>query len=408
MGNLCSIYHAHFDKLVALTNNHNKAVFLDKCLFWWQISTYTLDDEKVWFTRSIPHMAGELAIAERSVSRYLAEFEEKGLLERTCKLSSSNKNNQFKVTKRLYIRITEKFLQLLKLKSTTSDASEKDEDCSFLDQCGEIDNANLAGSLYKDKDLNPINNNTVSHLDNVNNLETTLTLPNKASNIISYPVESQIGERITEPLKNYIKGMLYNVKKQYEVHFSDPNKLFAEIVFSITQDCQWQGINDVHHRINVIAKILRKNQWKTPKGFYNHWDVGHQFRKKEQNRFKQAQQEKVQTSPLAEIVLKEDLSNAIDQSPRFDTRFNDEYRYSKPLQYEKSAEIKKIEDALRAIEQSLSSEEAYLKELELWFQQKNPCINQALIQSVALKVAKLYEEKEVLFEVLENMTIKAA
>ena len=30
MGNLCSIYHAHFDKLFHLTGNYNKAVFLDK------------------------------------------------------------------------------------------------------------------------------------------------------------------------------------------------------------------------------------------------------------------------------------------------------------------------------------------------------------------------------------------
>ncbi|MGQ3890324.1 hypothetical protein ACQUW5_15090 [Legionella sp. CNM-1927-20] len=34
MGNLCSIFHAHFGKLVDYTRSHNKAVFLDKCIFY--------------------------------------------------------------------------------------------------------------------------------------------------------------------------------------------------------------------------------------------------------------------------------------------------------------------------------------------------------------------------------------
>ncbi|WP_290863038.1 MarR family transcriptional regulator, partial [Flavobacterium sp.] len=137
MGNFCSIFHAHFDKLVSLTNSHKKAVFLDKCLFWWQISKYTLGDEKIWFTRKLSEIAKELSISERSVSRYLDEFEKNGFIERICKLSASNKNNNFTVTKRLYIHVTPKLLNYIQTSSNTDETCSKESlNSSFSNQNG--------------------------------------------------------------------------------------------------------------------------------------------------------------------------------------------------------------------------------------------------------------------------------
>lgn len=272
MGNLCSIHHAHFDKLVELTKSHNKAVFLDKCLFWWQISTYTLNDGQIWFTRKLEEIAGEVGLSERSISRFLTEFETLGLIERQCKLSASTKNNHFSVSKRLYIRITDTLLALLKTESkSTSTTNKKPETCSFLTQDGEIEKDNLAVSINKDNDYKSTNITVSVPLVGDKKAKTVQSLyPN-------YPVEQLIGERIDEASKNYIKGMMHNLHKQHGVNFSNPEQVFAEIVFAVLNPAQLQHVETLAHKIQIIAKLSRQKRWCTPKGFYNHADYGAYF-----------------------------------------------------------------------------------------------------------------------------------
>ena len=137
----------------------------------------------------------------------------------------------------------------------------------------------MAESIYKDKNINiPVSNNTVSQPLAVNNLK-----PNTNTNIQSiyptYPIEEIIGERLNTREKNYIKGMMHNLQKQIGLSISSPEQLFAEIVFTVLNEEQLQGINDFNHRIQIIAKLLRQKRWLTPKGFYNHADFGVLFRK---------------------------------------------------------------------------------------------------------------------------------
>ena len=202
--------------------------------------------------------------------------------------------------------------------------------------------------------------------------------------------------------------MLSNVQKQYDLKISDPNKLFAEVVFSVTQDIQWQGVDNLHHRVNIIAKLLREKQWKTPKGFYNHWDIGQIFREKEQKKFKSAQNEKIQDCGIANQLVSQKLISESDIANRFENRFNDEYRFSKPKQYEKNIEIQKVKSSLNEVSLSLCSEESYLRQLESWFSQQKPGVTQALIESVAVKIASLYEKKQTLLSNLESISIQAA
>lgn len=277
MTNLSSINHSNFDKLINITNNPNKAIFLDKLIFWWQISTYTLDDGKIWFTRSIPQIAEESKLSIRTVGRYLSEYESLGLIERVNKLRSK---------KRLYIRITEKLLQHIQkncsipmnnnVNNQVSNTT-KTHDSVFLNQTGIIDNANLAVSIYKEKDFNYQVNNTVSVGTIVDKQPSTSTIQ---SIYPTYKIESVIGERIDELTKNYIKGMMFNLQKQHKLQFSSPEELFAEIVFSVLNKEQMPGIENLQHKIQIIAKLLREKRWLTPKGFYNHCDYGQQFRKK--------------------------------------------------------------------------------------------------------------------------------
>lgn len=407
--NLCSIYHAHFNKLVGLTNNAKKAVFLDKCIFWWQISKYTLGDGKIWFTRKIPEIAHELSISERTVSRYLIELENLGFLEKTCKLSASNQEDGFRVTKRLYIRVTEKLLTLLQIR--TKDGTPKKETntsaCSFSNQFGKIDPDKLAGSIYKDKDYKQTNNSTVSNDCIVNNLKTPPQKNSQQQTATQYPIEPQIGERISDRLKNYIKGMLSNVQTQHDVSFSDPNKLFAEVVFSVTQEVQWPGVDNPHHRVNIIAKLLRQKQWRTPKGFYNHWDVGSLFRAQERTRF-----EKGKTSmPIKNQTSNHPLSRggcSEDASERIRVRVADEYRFSTNSPYEQDKENLKLKQSLQEINLNIRSEESYLKQLEGWGEHKKSRTNQDLIDSIAVKIAKLYEEQQKLISLMRGRGAMAA
>lgn len=410
MGNLCAIFHAHFDRLVALTNSHNKAVFLDKCIYWWQFSKYTLDDESIWFTRSLPEMAKVLSISERSVSRYLEEFERMGLIERTCRLSASNKNNQFGVTKRLYIRVTNKLLQIVQITNTKKiTPMQQAEDCSFSNQLGEIEKDNLAQSIYKVKDYKQTNNNTVRQRDIVNNLEKPIIqVPQASSSTSHYPIEHQIGERITEPLKNYIKGMLTNVRSQHKCHFSDPNKLFAEVIFSVTQDIQWPGVDNPHHRVNIIAKLLRLKQWKTPKGFYNHWDVGQFFRKKEIQAFQKNHQSKIDESQTVSAFVASQSGKKKDSYDGLQSRFEEECPFSKTKPNAHQMQQKQLNSALQEIIMSLRTEESYLRQLEEWLENNSPCVTQSLIESVAKKIARLYEDKAGLESELLSIKEQAA
>ena len=55
-------------------------------------------------------------------------------------------------------------------------------------------------------------------------------------------------------------------------------QLFAEIVFSLTNEEQIKGINNFNERIQIIAKLLRTKRWNTSKGFYNQSTYGQAFR----------------------------------------------------------------------------------------------------------------------------------
>lgn len=405
MENACAIFHKQFDLIYQLTNNYQQAVFLDKCIYWWQISKYTLGKNKIFFTRPYEQMAKEARISESSVNRYLKEFTEKGYIERVTKLSACNKG-EFKVIKRTYIHITEKLLAIL---NTPANEGQGRGPISsvFLEQSDIIDNVTVTESIYKVKDHNQKNNSTVKQGGIVNNSETIVKEP--PTHTPSYPIEPQIGERITDRLKNYIKGTLKNLQTQHALSFSDPNKLFAEVVFSATQDLQWPGIDSPHHRVNIIAKLLRQKQWKTPKGFYNHWDVGQLFRKKEELAVQKHRQQKIEEAHIAHSFMPEyETTTRADSHIPFENRFHEEPRSSKTEAYKQGAEMKKLLGAIQDVKVNLRSEETYLAQLEVWVKQNKPYVTSTLVEAVMMKVAKLYAEKERLEYELGHYENKAA
>ena len=392
MGNACAIFHKRFDLIYQLTNTYQQAIFLDKCIYWWQISKYTLGKNKIFFTRSYEQMATEARISESSVNRYLKDFEEKGYIEKITKLSASNKG-EFKVIKRTYINITEKLLSILNITANEGQGVELINSV-FLEQPDIIDNVTMTESIYKVKDHNQNNNSTVKQKSIVNNSKTITK--QITTNLPSYPIEPQIGERMTERLKNYIKGTLKNLETQHKLNFSDPNKLFAEIIFSATQDLQWPGIDNPHHRVNIIAKLLRQKQWKTPKGFYNHWDIGQLFRKRESLALEEYYQQKTEEEHIENSVMSQDAATRFDSVIPFANRFYKALCSPNASRYEQDVQKKKLLSELQNMEINLRSEETYLAQLEGWLKQNNPSVTTKLLESVAMKVALLYEEKRLL------------
>ena len=426
MINLSSIHHANFTRLYDMTNNYNKATLLDKLIYWWQISTYTLDDDQIWFTRSIEQMANDSKLSRRSVERYLQEFEANGLILKVSRLL---------MKKHLYIRISDQLLSLLGVKSTptknnTSDVepyikknvslsmagvktdnhdavivlkqdniqetttppAESYTSCFIIKQFGVIDSAKLAVSIYKDKDSNTNNNSTVSQDGIVNNFISTpkTTTPTP----LEFPVEQTLTELLTPQLKNYIKGMLTNMQTQHGLKFSNPEQLFAEVVFSVlNKDNQLTGINDPHHRVNIIAKLLREKRWLTPKGFYNHWDIGAQFKQTRADNDARYQRQKQQEMEGAGRSLL--TATNTEQASAL-------YMQHKPSQLpcgQKKLDIEQ-KNNWREVLINITTEERYLKQIQQQNTQKPSELTQLIINTTMTKLAKLHSIKQQLEEML--------
>jgi len=262
----------------------------------------------------------------------------------------------------------------------------------FLKQIGDNDPANLAVSIYKDQNNNSNINNTVSQHCIVDNLKTT---PQSTTTYPSYPIEQQIGERLTEQFKNYIKGTMRNLQTQHQLVFSNPEQLFAEMVFSVLNvQNQFPGVLDNHHRVNLIAKLLRQKQWRTPKGFYNHWDVGQVYK------IKMEQQDKAQQHlKQAELNGRDapnDASNAIDYGSRSNNL--------SPVvnNYQQQAKLKPLISAHREISSLIATETRYLNDMETQLLKKQDIIIKQIINSTAIKLAKLHEKADLLHQQIQH------
>ncbi len=385
--NLSSVHHASFGRLHDITNNYNQATLLDKLIFWWQISNYTLEDGHKWFTRSITQIAEESRLSKRSVERYLKTFEANGYIEKTTRLYRK---------KNLYIRVTDKLLSLIGGqdmnqiprvgKGVGNTAQEKlisNTPCFFTEHNGVTGSANLAVSIYKEQDCNILNNNTVSETDTVSfednplkpletkegPVEVSCTAPAKYP---SYAIEKQIGERLPETTKNYIKGTMKNLNTQHQITFSNPEQVFSEVVFSLLNvDKQFPGVSDMHHRMNLIAKLMREKRWCTPKGFYKHWDIGHIYQQK------QAQQDSIDRAQKHREGGGGTLyPSKQDAASRWDGPRNAH------------------QQAYTALQGLITTETRYLSSMKARFKRNPDPITERVIESTTIKLSGLHDKAQ--------------
>jgi hypothetical protein len=406
MNNLSAIHHDRFNTLHELTGNYNKATLLDKLIYWWQISTYTLNDNNIWFTRSIAEISESSKIPKRTVERYLSEFAELGYIEKV---------NRLLKIKHLYIRITEKTLSTISgpsqekksvminnqkipvivsdHKVLTGPLTNPEQERPFLNHNGVTDTAIMAELLYKDKDNNLLNNSTISDSHIVNNLNSTPKNPLKTpasetptqndSYTTPLAIEKQIGERLELQLKNYIKGTLRNLQEQHGLHFSNPDRIFAEVVFSVLNPKdQLAGIQNNHHRVNIIAKLMREKRWTTPKGFYNHWDVGTLFKKRQKTKEINYESEKQQ-----------EMQNVLYVTEDGEVVFNRSKTAYKPKSdYSENKEVRAKQKRLQEIESDITSEMRCLNENKKYYgHDEHP-----IISSIMSTLEKCYTERAVI------------
>lgn len=275
-----SIYYLGFNKLLSLTKCLKAALLLDKIIFHHQ-GTLLKRDNRLWFTKKIPDLAAELGFSESRIYIYLKNLEDEGLIIR--------KRFKYYGVPRAFITITETLQRKLQLipkePKNTIEIKEK-ELVSEPDINERMDYLVSTDIINKEKNR-VINNITISHSD------TKLPL-NKL---------------------NIAKGMLLNVQKQHGIKLSSPQKVLDEVVFSLSNQEQFQNIGTFQHKINIISQLLRSNRWRTPKGFNKYSPEGKRHKEKHEveNAIRlQLKKEECTYSGLDEIATNKHLSNVYE------------------------------------------------------------------------------------------------
>lgn len=339
--NASSIYHSRYDKIFAQFRSHNKAVVLDKMLFWWQHSKYTFaNNPSIWFTRDYEAMAFATGVALSTLKTYLADFDKEGFIERQSKLVSlRHEDGSIKIKKRCFIRFTDKFLALLNIipseqpknanPETSADLTKDTNKSSFFAQDCTIEKPDSGLSYIKENKGFDISNSTISNAGAVDK-------PKIQDGFSEFGIETEIGDRLSQRDKNYIKGVLRNLEKAKPGLISNPEQAFAEIVFSILNDAQWTGqTENLRHRINIIAKLFRNRTWRTPKGFYNHCDFSQKF---------------IPSGYKSRVASDKKPAEQGDEAPSSDAQ----------KRYELEQDIRTTEVQLRACEMSIHGTQSHL------------------------------------------------
>ncbi|CZH11487.1 hypothetical protein SDA22_12565 [Legionella pneumophila serogroup 1] len=275
-----SIYYLGFNKILSLTKCPKEALLLDKIIFHHQ-GTLLKRENRLWFTKKIPDLAAELGFSESRIYIYLKNLEENGFIIR--------KRFKFYGVPRSFIAITEMLqnkLQLINQEPENTLEIKEKIPTPELDINERMDYLVSTDTINKEKNR-VINNITLSH--------SSTKLPLNELNIA--------------------KGMLLNVQKQHGVKLSSPQKILDEVVFSLSNQEQFQNIGTFRHKINIISQLLRTNRWRTPKGFNQYSPEGKRYKEEceQENAVRlQLKKEECTYSGLDELATNKRLSNVYE------------------------------------------------------------------------------------------------
>ena len=281
-----AIHYGEFKPLIEIAGNPRKALFLDKILFWFKKSRFTLprsNSNDIWFTRTYEQMHQETNIPISTLKTYMKEFTDRGLIERVQK--------KVGIAVRAYFRATEQLLTHIKIgqgntqKSKGIRQSSTQEKKNFEQNCT-IKNTKTILSINKDQNINIVNNITCSQVSEKQGK--LFNLPEKVQNLFS-----QIGERLENDQKASLWGAIINLQKQDSLSFN-PLELTAWFAFSlIHSDHQMKTAQTFKKRLNTLALLMREGRYRKPIGFHTHWDIGIKMKKNDVERRKALQIEKI-------------------------------------------------------------------------------------------------------------------
>lgn len=300
--------------LKSLTHTVRHAQVLDQFAFWSINSTFILPDETTatgWFCIKYDVIGERVGYSERTVQSIINKFVRLGLIEKVIKKI----NNETRACLRLTLKTlsTLNVSQTLKTddnqpQPTSNESKNYTLEKNFAQDCSSKTEKNAVP--YKEdieKKSNYISNITTCKEtlgDNQTLIPATLEIPKEYQGICN-----EVGELLTEREKKYLISTLENTFNQHNAkHSGNKGELFAEIAFSVLNKEHMPFAEKFEHRVNIIAKKLRRKEWRTPKGFGKYWEVGRKITKQRQARVLKLQAEKITSavedsgSKLAKMV----------------------------------------------------------------------------------------------------------
>lgn len=299
MGNLCSIFHLRFKKLVTIIKSSRKAQLIDYILLGWQSSTYKLKgSEQKWFMKPYTQIVADTGIPLSTLERYIRELNDEGFITRRQALYSRTKEHGvFEVKKGTYICITDKLLSLLALGEHVDNlpeqpTSNQETKClkSTLNEGSESLNMRelYISDLYKKSLNNVIFKKRTTHVDKNENQRLV-----QQFNGVQQFLFSEIKEEIPDEVKKMVSGTFFNLTFEHQKIFSCPKQLIAEYLYALLNvDFYMPNTHCFKYRNNILSKLVRTNTWRTPKGFYKHFYLGQSFDEQQKVRAEQWQQKK--------------------------------------------------------------------------------------------------------------------
>lgn len=268
-----AIHYGHFNSLLDLAGNDKKARFLDKIIYWFRISNFTLprsDSSEIWFTRTYKQMHIDTNIPVSTLKMYMSEFVKKGYVER--------KQKKMGISVRAYFRITNKLSSLLPANEQIFNKKENTE--KKLPKSHTSKNTTSILPINKDKDFKK-DINIISPFQGNKKTENRYNVPKSVDIIFQ-----NIGERLTESQKTSIWGAIYNLQNRHHKKISNVAEFTAWVCFSILNSKhQLKSALTFSHQLNRLMKISKtKEGLKQPRGFYNHDDIGKLFNNKKEHK----------------------------------------------------------------------------------------------------------------------------
>lgn len=327
-GNLCSIFHTRFKHLMKAIPSARKAQLVDYILLGWQNSSYTLkNSSNKWFMKPYSEIVADTGIPKSTLERYIKELHDEGFIERRQALySRTSVDGGFEVKKGTYIHITEKLLTLIKPSKTASETpptiakdthnaasdlsqqdhqvqSDKEPECKNLDINEGTDPLKMRGLYISDLYGSSFSNNIIYKKLTRSVDKPTLSRLTKQFEAIQNLLYSEIKEEIPDEVKKLVSGTFFNLTFQHKKQLSSPAQLTAEYMFALLNtEFYLPDVKCFKHRNNILAKMIRTNQWKTPKGFYKHFYLGQDFKDKQELRDERLKhQNNDEMNPLHEV-----------------------------------------------------------------------------------------------------------